>query len=67
MFDLFAPHAITFKHFTVTAFGNILEMVSGIMNRAPSKKQKMKGACRQIPVSERNPDTPAEKCFVQES
>lgn len=45
MFDLFPPHAITLKHFPIAAFGNILEMVPGIVNRAPSMSQKMQGAC----------------------
>lgn len=67
MFDLFTPHALTFKHFTIAAFGNIVEMVSDIMNKAASTGQQMQGACRQIPVPERNPDVPAEQCFVQES
>lgn len=48
MFDLFTPRAIMFRHFTITALGNILEMVSGTMNRALCRSQQMQGACRQI-------------------
>lgn len=58
MFDLFTPHAILFKHFTITEFWNIMEMLSGIMNEPANAG---------VPVAEMNAGTPAEQCFVKES
>lgn len=43
MFDLFIPHAIMFKHFTVPAFGNILEMVSGTTTEHHLRASRCRG------------------------